>query len=140
MDVPTSTLASWAKGYGAEVLYDYGQHQPRRDESSAVGELVVVRNGQRVFTDVVAAYLQRIEYGADGFARLIRVPAYERADVVADPTRSFGAPTFERGGARVNDVLERFWAGDSLDELVEEFGVPRSQLEDVLRVSSRRAA
>lgn len=88
----------------------------------------------------MAAYLQRIEYGADGFARLIRVPAYERADVVADPTRSFGAPTFERGGARVNDVLERFWAGGSLDELVEEFGVPRSQLEDVLRVSSRRAA
>ena len=38
------------------------------------------------------------------------------------------------------DVLERFWAGDDLDTLVEEFGVPRAELEDVVRVASRRAA
>ena len=58
----------------------------------------------------------------------------------ADPTRSFGAPIFERGGVRVADVLERFWAGDTLSDLVDEFGVPADQLEDVLRVASRRAA
>jgi uncharacterized protein (DUF433 family) len=64
----------------------------------------------------------------------------EHADVVADPTRAFGAPIFERGGVRVADVLERFWAGESLDDLSEDFGVPLDQLEDVLRVASRRAA
>lgn len=118
---------------GAELLYDYADAQLAR-------ELVVVRSGQRVFTDVVAEYLQRIEYGADGYASLIHVPAYEHASVVADPTRSFGSPIFERGGARVVDVLERFWAGDSLDELSGEFGVPTDELEDALRVASRRAA
>jgi len=60
--------------------------------------------------------------------------------VVADPNRAFGSPIFERGGARVDDVLERFWAGDSLDDLERGFGAPVDQLEDVLRVASRRAA
>ncbi|GEM_PF-2336225 len=56
------------------------------------------------------------------------------------PTRAFGAPIFERGGARVEDVLRRFRADESMDELAEEFGVPVDHLEDVLRVASRRAA
>ena len=47
---------------------------------------------------------------------------------------------FARGAARVSDVLERFWAGDDLDGLAEDFGVPRAELEDVVRVASRRAA
>ena len=62
------------------------------------------------------------------------------AEVVVDPHRAFGSPIFQRGGARVDDVLERFWAGDSIDALTEEFGVPADQLEDVLRAASRRAA
>ena len=103
-------------------------------------DVVVVRNGQRVFTEAIEAYLRRIEYGADGYASLIRLPAYERAQVVVDPTRAFGVPIFERGGVRVDDVLERFWAGEPLEDLSLEFGVPADQLEDVLRVASRRAA
>jgi uncharacterized protein (DUF433 family) len=125
---------------GAEILFDVGERSAEPSDAREVRRLVVVRNGQHVFTDVVAAYLQRIQYGDDGYANLIRVPAYENADVVADPTRSFGAPIFERGGARVDDVLERFWAGENLSDLAEDFGVPVDQLEDVLRVASRRAA
>jgi uncharacterized protein (DUF433 family) len=125
---------------GAEVLLDYGdRHKETIDGRSAL-ELVVIRNGQSVFVPVIDAYLQRIEYAADGYAALIRLPAYEHAEVVADPTRSFGAPIFERGGSRVSDVLERFWAGDSLEDLAADYRVPAEQLEDVLRVASRRAA
>ena len=125
---------------GAEVLFDYGgRHKGTADGRSAL-ELVVIRNGQSVFVPVIEAYLKRIEYAADGYAALIHLPAYEQAQVVADPTRSFGAPIFERGGSRVSDVLERFWAGDSLEELAADYRVPADQLEDVLRVASRRAA
>jgi uncharacterized protein (DUF433 family) len=125
---------------GAEVLFDYGgKHKGTADGRFAL-ELVVIRNGQSVFVPVIEAYLKRIEYAADGYATLIHLPAYERAEVVADPTRSFGAPIFERGGSRVSDVLERFWAGDSLEELAADYRVPADQLEDVLRVASRRAA
>ena len=123
---------------GAELLFDYGETGTERDD--LVSHLVVVRSGQRVFVDLVDDYLRRIDYGPDGYASLIHVPAYSHAQVVADPTRSFGAPIFERGGTRVEDVLQRFWAGESLDELVRDFGVPADQLEDVLRVASRRAA
>jgi len=125
---------------GAELLYDYAESHPDSEDGRAALHLVVVRSGQRVFTEIIQEYLRRIEYASDGYAELIHVPAYEHAEVVVDPKRAFGAPIFERGGARIDDVLHRFWAGESLDELAAEFGVPLSQLEDVLRVASRRAA
>ncbi|MCU1499820.1 MAG: hypothetical protein JWM47_3773 [Acidimicrobiales bacterium] len=123
---------------GAEVLYDFAQQH-----ASAVAptrELVVLRSGQQVFTEVVNDYLQRIEYGPDGYARLLHLPGYQRRQVVADPTRSFGQPMFVHGGARVSDVIDRFQAGESLPDLAEDFGVPIEDLEDALRVASRRAA
>lgn len=125
---------------GAELMFDYAEHHRGSDEGDSAMELVVVRNGQRVFADVITDYLRRIQYGDDGYPTLIRVPAYSGAEVVVDPHRAFGSPIFQRGGARVDDVLERFWAGDSIDELTGEFGVPADQLEDVLRAASRRAA
>ena len=125
---------------GAELLFDYGERRRDTPEGRSVLNLVVVRSGQRVFTEVIEAYLRRIDYAKDGYPRLIHVPAYEHAEVVVDPARAFGAPVFERGGARVEDVLGRFWAGESLDELSDEFGVPADHLEDVVRVASRRAA
>jgi len=93
-----------------------------------------------VFREVIAEYVRRIDYAPDGYAQLVRLPAYERADVVVDPTRSFGQPIFARGAARVSDVLERFWAGDDIRTLSVEFGVPTVEIEDALRAASRRAA
>jgi uncharacterized protein (DUF433 family) len=124
---------------GAELLFDYAQHAPHH-EAEAAGGLVVVRSGQRVFKQVVDDYLRRIHYGTDGYAQLIRLPAYERATVLADPTRSFGQPIFGSGGARLSDVLDRFWAGDDIRTLTQEFGLPADEIEDVLRAASRRAA
>ncbi len=121
---------------GAELLYDFAGDQVARD---VVSSLVVVRNGQHVFVDVVREQLQRIEFGADGYATLLRVPGY-RSDVVCDPSRSFGRPIFVRGGTRVDDVISRFQTGESIDELTEEFGVSSADIEDALRVASRRAA
>ena len=124
---------------GAEILFDYAQSSADPD-ALLVRQLVVVRNQQRVFSEAIEQYLHLIDYADDGYARLVRLPGYRNADVVADPERSFGQPIFSRGGARIADVMERFWAGEDLDTLVEEFGVPRAELEDVVRVASRRAA
>ena len=125
---------------GAEILFDYAEQNQETGRGPRTRDLVVVRNGQRVFAEIIEQYLQLIRYGPDGYASIIRVPAYKDAEVVADPGRSFGSPVFERGGARVSDVLERFWAGESLSELSDEFGVPHHQLEDVVRATSRQAA
>ena len=72
---------------GAELLYDYDEECRAAGSGREPSDLVVVRNNQRVFVEVVIKYPQRIEYGPDGYASLIRIPAYERAAVVADPTR-----------------------------------------------------
>jgi uncharacterized protein (DUF433 family) len=121
---------------GAELLFDFSPDQIERD---VVTSLVVVRNGQRVFVEAVREQLQRIQFGPDGYAALLRVPGYQ-SEVVCDPKRSFGRPIFVRGGTRVDDVLSRFQAGESIDELTEEFGVSVADIEDALRVASRRAA
>jgi uncharacterized protein (DUF433 family) len=121
---------------GAEVLFDYANSTG--DDTAR--DLVVVRHGQRVFADVVEGYLKRITFAADGFAQRIQLPQYQVARVIVDPRFGFGQPTFLRGRARLTDVLGRFWAGESLTELSQDFGIPESDLEDVVRVASRRAA
>lgn len=125
---------------GAEVLYDFSQRSTSIGTPAPVGELVVIRNGQRVFKEVIDEYLQRIEYGSDGYAKLIHLPTYRRRQVIVDPARSFGQPVFVRGAARVDDVIDRFQAGESIQEVSDEFGVPVEDLEDALRVASQRAA
>ena len=125
---------------GARLLFEYSERYAADEGGRLARNLVAVRHGQWEFIEAVEVYLRCIEYGADGFASLIRVPAYNHAEVVADPTRACGAPIFERGGVRVDDVVERFRAGEPLVELSAEFGVPADQIDDALRVASRRAA
>ena len=125
---------------GAEVLYDYAAHDRGSEAARAVQDLVVVRNGQGVFNDVVAGYLQRVDFGDDGYVRLIRLPGYAGSTVLVDPARGFGQPIFARGGARLEDALSMFESGEPLDVVSEEYGVPVPDLEDALRVAVRRAA
>jgi uncharacterized protein (DUF433 family) len=121
---------------GAEVLYDFATAKDPGDDDPA---LVVVRNGQHVFVDIVRNQLKRVEFDGEGLATRIHVPAY-KSDVLCDPKRSFGRPIFAHGGSRVEDVLSRFQSGESIGELTEEFGLTMEEIEDALRVASRRAA
>lgn len=125
---------------GAEILYDYAESSGDTPEGKSARDLVVVRNHQRVFQDVVDAYLRRIDFADDGWAYTIHLPQYRTADVVVDPERSFGIPIFARGAARVEVVLGRFTAGESIDSLSEEFGIPPTELFDALRVHTDIAA
>lgn len=121
---------------GAEVLYDYASAEG--DEE--LGGLTVVRTGQRQFQEVVREYLKRITYGKDGWASRVLLPVYGRADVVVDPRRAFGMPMVVHGGARVEDLVDRFVAGDTIAEIADDFGVPEAEVEDVVRVATRAAA
>jgi uncharacterized protein (DUF433 family) len=121
---------------GAEVLFDYATE---RDEHDLL-ELVVVRTGQHQFSEIVRDYLKRITYGNDGWASRVRLPSYERAEVVVDPEIAFGLPLVVHGGARVEDLVDRFKAGDSLADIADDFGVPADEVEDVIRGATRAAA
>lgn len=121
---------------GAVILFDYAD--PRGDAELAGLTEVVSR--QRVFAPVVAEYLRRIEYGSDGWPIRLVSPATQRPVIVVDPARSFGQPIFIHGAARIEDVIDRWRAGDALTEVAEDFGVPLEDVEDVLRVSLPAAA
>ncbi|MGH2865869.1 MAG: DUF433 domain-containing protein [Solirubrobacteraceae bacterium] len=69
----------------------------------------------------------------------MQLPTYEHARVVVDPNVAFGLPLVVAGGARVEDLVDRFQAGDSVSALATGFNVPPEQVEDVIRVATRAA-
>lgn len=126
---------------GAEVLFDYASAgNVDVDAANAARDLVLVRNGQRVFNEVVEGYLRRVDFADDEYPWLVGLPAYRVARVVVDPARGFGQPIFAVGGARVEDALGLFRAGEPLEVVSDEYGIPLDQLEDVVRVATRAAA
>lgn len=125
---------------GAEVLYDFAEQSADPALAAATRQLVVVRSGQHVFQDVVMRYLQRIEFGSDGYAQVVPLPSYEIAELVVDARRGFGQPVFVSGGARLEDALGMFLAGEPMDVVSMEYGIPPKQLEDAVRIAARQAA
>jgi uncharacterized protein (DUF433 family) len=125
---------------GAEILYDYAQHADDTPAGESARELVVVRNNQRVFAEVVDRYLRRVDFAADGYAQLIHLPQYSVTHITVDPDHAFGRPRFTRGGARLEDVIDLFRAGESVDVVAAEFGLSRADVEDALRVNTKTAA
>lgn len=119
---------------GAEVIFDYAAH------SDDAALLTVVRTGQQHLAEVIRDYLKRITYGDDGWAERLQLPAYARAEVTIDPRQAFGQPLVVHGGARVEDLVDRFQAGDGFAEIASDFGVPAEEVEDVIRVALRLAA
>jgi len=120
--------------------YDYARHAGDTPEGESARELVVVRNNQRVFAEVVELYLRRIDFAADGYAQLIRLPQYRVADVTVDPDHEFGRPRFAHGGSAVDNVIDLFRAGEPVDAVAGEFGLSRDEVEDAIRVATRAAA
>lgn len=105
---------------GAEILYRNGE-----------GDLVVVRNHQGVFNEVVSEFLKSITY-RDGFVSIIHLPAFETVDVVVDPHRNAGQPTVDRIGVGVEDILSRVRAGEPLAEVGDDFGLDARELRSLI--------
>ncbi|MBV0896102.1 DUF433 domain-containing protein [Microbacterium sp. NC79] len=105
---------------GAEILYQNGE-----------GDLVVVRNSQGVFKEVVSEYLKSITY-RDGFVSVIQLPTFEVVDVVVDPLRNGGQPTIDRIGVRIEDVLSRVRAGEPLAEVADDFALEAHEVRSLI--------
>lgn len=126
---------------GAELLWDYSQHDDADPRAArGVRELVAVRSGQRVFTEVVDRYLRLITYADDDLVEHIQLPGYDTAVVAADPRMNFGQPYFVHSGAPLENVLSRYRAGEPLKDLADDYGIPIDEIADAVDVAARRAA
>jgi uncharacterized protein (DUF433 family) len=119
---------------GSAILYDYATKHG--DEEI----LTVVLTGQRVFSDVIRDYLQRITYAQDNWAERMVLPITRRHVVEVDPRRAFGQPVFVRGGARMEDALDRFRADEPLASVARDFDLDHQDVEDVIRAALPPAA
>jgi uncharacterized protein (DUF433 family) len=119
---------------GAAIIYDYA-HQEDDDEV-----LAVVVSGERIFSPIVSDYLRRITYADDQFATRLVLPITKEPLIVADPKRAHGRPLFLRGGAPMEDVIDRFRAGESFRSVARDFDLKPEDVEEVIRVSLPAAA
>jgi len=101
--------------------------------------------GQISIREIVDQYLERI--GRDDKGNLWLYPFTRPSDhldqpriIVMDPRISFGRPVIANTGVRTSMLAERYRAGDSMQALVEDYGLDRSVIEEAIRCEMRKAA
>ncbi len=109
---------------GAEILWDLRQNDKAFDDN----RLVVVRNGQATFGEIVREHLRHVDY-RDGFIGQLRIPRADGADLTVDPQINFGQPTLTEFGIRVDDILARIAAGETMDDVAADYDVPHETVE-----------
>src|SRR5713226_5030772 len=103
------------------------------------GSLInISREGQLAMRDMLQAFLRRIQRDPEGvpirlylFTR--RGDADEPRNVVVDPAISFGRPTLVDTNIPTSVLAERFKAGDSPEELADDYGRPKEEIWEAIR-------
>lgn len=110
------------------------------------GRLInISQEGQLAMRNMLQFFLKRVRRDAKGapiklylFTR--RGAADEPLAVVVDPAVSFGRPVLDGTGIPTEILAQRYKAGDSLEELVEDYGRPRQEIEEAIRYELLKAA
>lgn len=105
----------------------------------SIGQLVNLnQHGQYAMREVLSAYFKRIERDSAGLA--IRFYPFTRRlgedtprIIAIDPRVAFGRPVIAGTRVPTAEVAERFKAGDSIEELVQEYGASASQIHEAIR-------
>lgn len=105
----------------------------------AFGHLVnISQEGQLAIKELIEAYLQRVERDPIGVP--IRLYPFTRErkpeepkTIVIDPSISFGRPVLVGTGIATTIIAQRYKAGESVEELAEDYGRSRSDIEEAIR-------
>jgi uncharacterized protein (DUF433 family) len=101
--------------------------------------------GQLAMRQVIEAHLKRIDPDQDGLAiRLfpfvrrkpdprLRSSMDEPKIISIDPRVRYGRPVIINTSIPTAEIAERFRAGDSFNELAEEYGRPSQEIEEAIR-------
>lgn len=109
------------------------------------GKLInITREGQLAMRTVLQSFLQRIKRDPQGapvklylFTR--KGEPTEPFAVVVDPRISFGRPTLEGTNIPTSVLAERYKAGDSMEDLAEDYGRPKKEIEEAIRYELKAA-
>jgi uncharacterized protein (DUF433 family) len=107
------------------------------------GQLInISQDGQLAMRDVLEAHLHRIERDLEGIPvklypftrkRDPRELKDEPKAVVIDPHVSFGRPVLAGTGVPTAIIAERYKAGESVDDLADDYGLKRLEIEEAIR-------
>jgi uncharacterized protein (DUF433 family) len=111
---------------GKELWMDYAQFEAVSGDKTL---LAASNNGQLAWTDIIGK-LQEFEYEDDGLAIKWHVAGVDQ-DIVIDPRVQFGAPAID--GVATWVFRGRWEAGEPLDEIADDFGVPNSAVLQALQ-------
>jgi len=110
------------------------------------GQLInISQEGQLAMRELLDAYLQRIDRDPAGLAirlypftrkRELTEPRY----VLIDPFIAFGRPVLAGTGIPTAVIADRYKAGESIDELADDYGQDRFHIEEAIRCELAEAA
>ena len=97
---------------------------------------------------VLETYLMRIERDIDGVATRLRL--FTRRDmppeeiqppiVIVDPRVEFGRPVLVGSHIATKVIYQRFEAGDSIEELADDYARTSSEIEEAIRCEQYKQA
>lgn len=111
---------------GAEILWDLREEDSEFDDN----RLVVVRNGDAMFGEIIREHLRHVDY-RDGFVGQLRIPRADGADYTVDPLINFGQPTLTEYGIRIDDIMDRVLAGETIEDVAADFSLPTETVSNL---------
>ena len=106
---------------GAHVLSEFEQA-----DQLASGLIVTDEGGQTIWHDMIMRRLDEFEYDHD--LAVIWRPRGRDVPIVMDPRVAFGAPMAEASRVPTWVFRERFAAGESIDEISDDFGAAEAEI------------
>lgn len=101
------------------------------------------QEGQLQMREIIRDRLKRVLRDPKGIPqKIVLFPARsaaEKGDIVIDPRLSFGRPVIDGYGLRTAVLAERFYAGETVEELMNDYGVPSEAIQNALRCEPRAA-
>ncbi|RCG20166.1 DUF433 domain-containing protein [Sphaerisporangium album] len=125
---------------GAQLLWEVSARGEIDDEARhGARDLIVLKDGQYVFRQVIEQYLQQITYDED-YARSVLLPGYEVARIAADLRTNFGKPYFTATGTPLYVVQNMLRARETIEDVAGDFGLPVDQVTEVAQRDGLLAA
>ncbi len=107
------------------------------------GQLInITQEGQLAIKDIMKAHLKRIDRDAQGIPQKLYPFTHKRPfgqgeiepkTVVIDPRVSFGRPSLLGTGIPTSIIAERYKAGESVEDLADDYGLQPLQVQEAIR-------